>query len=433
MKGDVEGLPPSLQLPPALREERKGDPYEILRPALTDLVMIESMRILSAFEETIKRVDIITALSQISHDIKHFSMALGSNLVELVSRHSHVLGSLHDLQAQSEVIIRLTSLHLVNSDYDRYQMGPSKSVTWSATAFESVSTLSDDDENGPPVRQAPSELSWGLPEVDLVPSVIGDSGSSITQFKKQLKADAVRKQTPQTASDEIDMSASTIDLFKRRKSKEEDEGVKRTESGGIDDDVSMEYIQRVDNILERIESSQSGIAGAAGDSSAASRHSVGRSQALFSTLDVTLEGYSSIHLDEKRRASAIERSIKLVRDQLVVITKNLLRAFKQNPTAVEHVLAEKQRTEPTEELLRLLRKMREFLLYRLLTTPTEVVAREEYLKEVVKRAEAYEKLIDRLEQAVFETVEEKETKVCIRHRRFFSTSVYAHDATFRAS
>lgn len=438
MKGDVEGLPLHLQLPPALRQGRAGDPYAILRPALKDLALIDSMRILSAIDEAIWRVDIITALDQITRNVKVMATFLGSSLVDLVDRHQQVVGTLTDLKERSEIIDKLTSFQLMET----YYKGPLtsyKSFDLSGLDITSIPSMSEPPEDDT-TEEVDSEdwqnVPWGPARIELVPSVTQSSTDTIAQIKRRMKAEeeaARRGIVPKTADDDDDddddlgslkSSKSRMNLLDSGSGEGSGEGSEeemrmvpdpmskvvdkvKVDNGDIDDGPAFEYVQKIDEIAssDALESKEFLID--------ASRGSLTRtvSQPWAEIQDRGISLHSQI--DELLKAKTVRMGVRLVQDQLMMLVRNILRAFRLNPVAINTVVESKQRTDPAQEFIVLLKDLRQVLLRRLLTTPDEEKTKAEYMAEVERRTEGYEKLRQRLDSEIQKVNRDRENKVSV--------------------
>lgn len=422
MKGDVEGLPLHLQLPPALRQGRTGDPMAILRPGLKNLELLESTRVLSAVDDAIWRADVITAIDQISRNVKVMAAFLGSTLVGLVERHQQVVGTLGDLKSRSEIIKKLTSFQLMEACY-RGPMLSYQSINMSRLDLTSLQSLSGLEV---PVEEVPSEdwqnVPWGQKRIELEPSIDQSSTGTIAQIKRRMRdeeAEARRGYVlkAEDSDDEDDdmlmslrSSKSRINLMESGGSSEEEEEEKTKNLSDplieVIESPKVEYVQNIQEIasLEALMSQQSQDGGS-GDSL----------NRVISLPWASIQDYggSSIHtqIDERLKAKAVRMSLRLVQDQLTMLVRNILRAFRLNPTAIERILADKQRTDPSQEFVVLLKDLRQLMLQRLLTTPAEEKAKTEYKTEVERRTEGYDKLRQRLADEIEKVNRDRENKV----------------------
>ncbi|XP_041348856.1 dynein regulatory complex protein 10-like [Gigantopelta aegis] len=76
------------------------DPSRALEPTRKKLTTIESQRVMSVFEETIKRVEIVTLLPYILENIDRFKIVLGIELVEMLLQHIAFQDSYQDIRSE---------------------------------------------------------------------------------------------------------------------------------------------------------------------------------------------------------------------------------------------------------------------------------------------------------------------------------------------
>lgn len=79
------------------------DPARALEPARKKLTMLESQRIMSVFEETIRRVELVTLLPYILENMERFRVSLGSELVELLNQHRVIISSYDEIRQNLDV------------------------------------------------------------------------------------------------------------------------------------------------------------------------------------------------------------------------------------------------------------------------------------------------------------------------------------------
>ncbi|XP_076452262.1 uncharacterized protein LOC143287905 [Babylonia areolata] len=76
------------------------NPDRALEPARRKLETLEAQRVVAVFEETIRRVQIVTALPYIMQNMDRFSVPLGTELVELMRHHSVVISSYDEIHQE---------------------------------------------------------------------------------------------------------------------------------------------------------------------------------------------------------------------------------------------------------------------------------------------------------------------------------------------
>ncbi|XP_055861886.1 dynein regulatory complex protein 10-like isoform X1 [Biomphalaria glabrata] len=83
----------------------KLDPTRALEPTRKKLSAIESQRIMAVFEDTIKRAEIVTAFPYILQNIDRFRISLGSELVDLLQKHSHIQSSYEEIRNNLDILL----------------------------------------------------------------------------------------------------------------------------------------------------------------------------------------------------------------------------------------------------------------------------------------------------------------------------------------
>lgn len=84
------------------RKYKAFDPVQaqqLLTPARRIITNIEAERVMSAVEEAISRVEIVTLLRFMTENVDRFRVSLGAQLVRLLKRHSAVISSYDDIYA----------------------------------------------------------------------------------------------------------------------------------------------------------------------------------------------------------------------------------------------------------------------------------------------------------------------------------------------
>ncbi|CAH1802029.1 unnamed protein product [Owenia fusiformis] len=84
----------------------KLDPLRALEPARKKLTTVESQRILTVLEETIKRSEMITILPYLMDNMDRFAIVLGNELVNMLKTHRVMLDSYKDLKSNTERLIK---------------------------------------------------------------------------------------------------------------------------------------------------------------------------------------------------------------------------------------------------------------------------------------------------------------------------------------
>lgn len=85
-----------------LKNRLRLDPSRALEPARKKIATIEAQRVMSVFEETIAKVEIVTVLPYIIANIERFRISLGSELAELMEHHEVILNSYEEIKQSLE-------------------------------------------------------------------------------------------------------------------------------------------------------------------------------------------------------------------------------------------------------------------------------------------------------------------------------------------
>ena len=89
-----------------LRNRLRLDPSRALEPARKKIATIEAQRIMSVFEDTIAKSEIVTLLPFIIDNLDRFSVSLGTELYDLITNHAVILGSYHEIKQSLEKQMR---------------------------------------------------------------------------------------------------------------------------------------------------------------------------------------------------------------------------------------------------------------------------------------------------------------------------------------
>lgn len=106
----VKPYPPKGSGPPATTTTMKLqhlriDPSRALEPARKKLTTVEAQRIMAVFEETIRRVEIVTVLPHIIKHIDRYRVSLGGELVELLKHHSVIISSYDEIRHELDKML----------------------------------------------------------------------------------------------------------------------------------------------------------------------------------------------------------------------------------------------------------------------------------------------------------------------------------------
>ena len=82
-----------------LRNRLRLDPSRALEPARKKIATIEAQRVMSVFEETIARSELVTLLPFIIENLDRFRIMLGLELSELIEHHGTILDSYEEIKS----------------------------------------------------------------------------------------------------------------------------------------------------------------------------------------------------------------------------------------------------------------------------------------------------------------------------------------------
>ena len=81
-----------------LRNRLRLDPSRALEPARKKIATIEAQRVMSVFDDTIAKSEIVTLLPYIIDNLERFRINLGSELSDLIEHHAVILGSYEEIK-----------------------------------------------------------------------------------------------------------------------------------------------------------------------------------------------------------------------------------------------------------------------------------------------------------------------------------------------
>ncbi|KAJ8312614.1 hypothetical protein KUTeg_009987 [Tegillarca granosa] len=96
--------PPSMAKGP--RNRIRLDPSRALEPARKKIATIEAQRVMSVFEDTIKKSEVITVLPFVLENLDRFRVVLGSELIGLLEQHKVLQGSYNEIKQQLDIQMR---------------------------------------------------------------------------------------------------------------------------------------------------------------------------------------------------------------------------------------------------------------------------------------------------------------------------------------
>lgn len=90
--------PKNLGMMNKLKNRLRLDPSRALEPARKKIATIEAQRIMSVFEDTILKSEIVTLMPFIVQNLERFRITLGTELSELIEQHAVILGSYEEIK-----------------------------------------------------------------------------------------------------------------------------------------------------------------------------------------------------------------------------------------------------------------------------------------------------------------------------------------------
>ena len=154
------------------------DPCRILEPKRKKLQSLEAERIMTVFRETVRRMEITTALPYILNSLTRFSIIFGQDLT------SHLISHLHLQHAYKEALAALEGSLRQSVEHESRKEGDTKTETGSGNVqFNNNPTVSITSANGNQLRD---DLKM---EVEFLEKGIKSSLREILRFfKKNPKA-----------------------------------------------------------------------------------------------------------------------------------------------------------------------------------------------------------------------------------------------------
>lgn len=134
--------------PPKMKNRIRLDPSRALEPARKKISTLEAQRVMSVFEDTIKRVEIVTLIPYIIANLNRFTIALGSEIVDALSQHSKVQTTYEEIKEQLEQKLQLRiksastnrneQIHIIDEDDKEKSLRPdSEASIRSTTSIDS--------------------------------------------------------------------------------------------------------------------------------------------------------------------------------------------------------------------------------------------------------------------------------------------------------
>lgn len=283
-----------------LRNRLRLDPSRALEPARKKIATIEAQRVMSVFEDSILKSEIVTLMPFIIQSLDRFRITLGSDLAEKLEHHAIILGSYEEIK------------QTLDKQMKRSQMSKKSQRQRTPTP------ANDNDPEGNQMQE------------DDMPAAVAVTPSDFTE--------------------------------------------------------------------SRVGSGKIGNKTMSGRSSTSSRPSSGSSI------------HSNFSIDSQMERTI--RSLTVVAQQLNTSTKNVIRGFSLNPTAMSSLKNEfAKRDKQSQELIMCMNELKDILMNKLLTTPEEEKERTEYLQEISKRERNNAAIIEKLEAELKAAQDDKDEEI----------------------
>ncbi|XP_059149687.1 dynein regulatory complex protein 10-like [Physella acuta] len=147
----------------------KLDPTRALEPARKKLSAIESQRVMAVFEDTIRRVEIVTALPYIISNIDRFRVSLGAELSNLINQHIRIQDSYQDIRDQLDQILFKRAQQLEKIELKRVAKEEEEAKKREELEFEE-----DDDDDEQYAENEMQNNASGLNLLETSQEVSGD-------------------------------------------------------------------------------------------------------------------------------------------------------------------------------------------------------------------------------------------------------------------
>lgn len=138
-----------------LRNRLRLDPSRALEPARKKIATIEAQRVMSVFEDTIQKSEIITLMPFIVENLERFRITFGTELSDLIEHHAVILGSYEDIK---QTLDRQMKRNAAKAKARQVE-SPSRSPTMSPDDPEGNQML--DEDEGPAAGVASPSVQSG--------------------------------------------------------------------------------------------------------------------------------------------------------------------------------------------------------------------------------------------------------------------------------
>ncbi|KAH9525522.1 hypothetical protein Btru_001616 [Bulinus truncatus] len=324
---------------------------------------IDAIRILSAYNEAVRRAEIVTALPYIIENISVLRFSFGSELIEAVERHCRIQSAYQETRSRLDHLTRAKERVL-----DRIHMLKANAEEQSRTMFPGTADQRSLFDFYDPAN-AEEELGKGGSGVELGADDVHESYLAI---KGPQSFVPIKERSSYEASNT------------------ESEAVVEDSTAGDDLDIALSELTE-----PTLLNSDSMRSSKVNDEQRHTKISYRSVETLTKTSVLDLELTLSIY--EPQIEELIHQLAQISR-KVVHSLKNVLRLFTTNPMALKslgkHAIARHHRSVG---LLELMRELGGILKARLLVTPEEEKSNLEYLDTIYKREERTRKYLAMLE------------------------------------
>ncbi|KAK6192225.1 hypothetical protein SNE40_003732 [Patella caerulea] len=161
---NVKPVPPP-GAPVARMRKIKLDPSRALEPARKKIATIEAQRVMSVFEETIRRTEIITLLPHIISNLDRFRVSLGSELIDLLQHHQVIQDSYNEIRSELDKYLeKQTPSHSARSK--SYLSGKSSRKSSTPGGQVEDNEEEEDENSQPPSRRSSASSRRSAEEAD---------------------------------------------------------------------------------------------------------------------------------------------------------------------------------------------------------------------------------------------------------------------------
>ncbi|KAK7487935.1 hypothetical protein BaRGS_00020836 [Batillaria attramentaria] len=133
------------------------DPTRALEPARKKLTTLEAQRVMAVFEETIRRVEIVTLLPYIMNNIDRYRVSLGGELVELLNHHGVIVSSYNEIRKELDRYLGKRSTEELLASKTPSQSGDQEEAAEAEESKDEVDEEPSEAQTDAPVDEAKKE------------------------------------------------------------------------------------------------------------------------------------------------------------------------------------------------------------------------------------------------------------------------------------